>query len=501
MFAFAFLDARSRRLWLGRDPFGIKPLFFAVRNRTFAFASELRPLLELGFAPRVVEPAPLFDYLRHAVTDHAEKTPIRGVRQLMPAHALEVDVDSCTVKPPHRYWSPSRVTRAAVTREAAVEELRALFNHSVRLHWRADVPVAATLSGGIDSSAIVSTIERQQGSASLAVFSYIADDPSIGEERYVDAVAGPLGLRPRKIHITAEQLAADLDSLILTQEQPFTTTSIWAQRCVFDRVHDEGFKVVADGQGADELFAGYPVFRAARLATLIRRGKWPQAVRLLHSMPAPRALPLLQAVGSLMPRGWKETARHLIGRPTMPPWLEASWFDRYGGASARPFAGNGSTTDLTAHLYDATVATSLPMLLRYADRSAMAVSLENRVPFLTMPLAEFALSLPDDFLIGPDGTTKTLLRAAMRGVVPDLILDRRDKIGFVTPEARWFTESAALRRHLGMSLDRPLPPCFPPSLATRLRAVAAGRAPYGPDVWRCWNALRWAELLRLDFPE
>jgi asparagine synthase (glutamine-hydrolysing) len=457
--------------------------------------------LELGFAEHVVEPAPLFDYLRHAVTDHAEKTPIRGVRQLLPAHALEVDVDRCTMNPPQRYWSPSCVTRESITREAAVEELRALFNHSVRLHWRADVPVAATLSGGIDSSAIVSTIERQQGSVPLAVFSYIADDPSIGEERYVDAVAAPLGLRPRKIHIAAEQLAADLDSLILTQEQPFTTTSIWAQRCVFDCVHDEGFKVVADGQGADELFAGYPVFRAARLATLIRRAQWPQAVTLLRSMPSPRAVPLLQAVGSFMPRGWQETARRLIGRPTMPRWLDGSWFARHGAASARPFAENGSTTDLTAQLYDATVATSLPMLLRYADRNAMAVSLENRVPFLTTALAEFALSLPDDFLIGADGTTKTLLRAAMRGVVPDLILDRRDKIGFVTPEARWFAESAALRRHLGTSLDRPLPPCFPPDVATRLRAVAAGRAPYRPEVWRCWNALRWAELLKLDFPE
>ena len=270
---------------------------------------------------------------------------------------------------------------------------------------------------------------------------------------------------------------------------------------MFGRVHDDGFKVVADGQGADELFAGYPVFRAGRLATLIRRAQWPQVLTLLRSMPAPRALPLLQAAGSLMPRGLQETARRLVGRPTMPPWLDAAWFARHGAVPARPFAGHDSTTDLTAQLYDATVATSLPMLLRYADRNAMAVSLENRVPFLTTPLAEFALSLPDDFLIGPDGTTKTLLRAAMRGVVPDLILDRRDKIGFVTPEARWFTESAALRRHLGTSLDRPLPPCFPPSLAIRLRAVAAGRAPYSADVWRCWNALRWAELLKLDFPE
>ena len=101
------------------------------------------------------------------------------------------------------------------------------------------------------------------------------------------------------------------------------------------------------------------------------------------------------------------------------------------------------------------------MLLRYADRNAMAVSLENRVPFLTTALADFALSLPDELLIGRHGTTKKVLRAAMRGVVPDTILNRRDKIGFVTPEARWFAESAALRGQLAAAIDRkPLPPCF-----------------------------------------
>jgi asparagine synthase (glutamine-hydrolysing) len=140
------------------------------------------------------------------------------------------------------------------------------------------------------------------------------------------------------------------------------------------------------------------------------------------------------------------------------------------------------------------------MLLRYADRNAMAVSLENRVPFLTTALADFAFSLPDDLLIGPAGTTKRVLRAAMRGIVPDVILDRRDKIGFVTPEARWFAQSATLRASLTEVISQPLPSCFAPALIGHLRAVVDMRAPYGPEVWRCWNVLRWAELLRLEFP-
>ena len=158
-------------------------------------------------------------------------------------------------------------------------------------------------------------------------------------------------------------------------------------------------------------------------------------------------------------------------------------------------------TDLKAQLYDATVATSLPMLLRYADRNAMAVSLENRVPFLTTALADFALSLPDELLIDSEATTKKVLRTAMQGVVPDAILNRKDKIGFLTPEGRWFSQSAALRAQLAAAADQPLPPCFAPALRDRLRAVAEGRAPYESEVWRCWNAIRWSQLLQLEFPD
>jgi len=500
MFAFAFCDTVRRRLWLARDPFGIKPLFFSVRDRRIAFASEMRPLVALGFADRSVEPSALFDYLRHAITDHGELTMIHGVRQLQSAHVVDIDLTKGEVGLPQRYWMPSLAKRTSATLETASEQLRELFKESVRLHMRADVPVAATLSGGIDSSAIVGMIERVQGNDSLAVFSYIADDASIGEERYVDVVAEAAHITPRKIHLNPEQLAYELDGLILTQEQPFTTTSMWAQNRVFRRVHEDGFKVVMDGQGADELFGGYPVFRAARLATLIRQRQWTATLSFLRSMPSSRTTPLLRAISSLLPRGLQETARRIVARPSIPPWLNADWVERYGIPSARPHAEADAASDLVGDLFDATVSTSLPMLLRYADRNAMSVSLENRVPFLTTALTEFAFSLPDSLLIGPDGTTKYVLRRAMRGIVPDEILDRRDKIGFATPEARWFAETRVLRARLGAILMRPLPLCFSAGLSALLREVAAGTAPYTPEMWRCWNVLRWADLLQLEFP-
>jgi asparagine synthase (glutamine-hydrolysing) len=334
----------------------------------------------------------------------------------------------------------------------------------------------------------------------MSVFSYVADDPAIREEHFLDIAADSAGVRPRKIYLDPEQLAEQLDSLILTQEQPFTTTSMWAQNRVFYQVHDETFKVVIDGQGADELFAGYPVFRAARLSEIIRRGDWASALRFIGSIPDRRGTLVLRAIGDLLPQRIRERARGIVGRPTVPAWLDAQWFERHCAASERPSLGSGAPSELRRQLFDAMSATSLPMLLRYADRNAMAFSLENRVPFLTTTIAEFAASLPDDLLIGPDGTTKRVLRSAMRGVVPDVILERRDKIGFATPEARWFRSTPALRTLLQDVAKRPLPTCFARGLRTELSAVAEGRAEYRPEIWRCWNVLRWADLMELEFP-
>jgi asparagine synthase (glutamine-hydrolysing) len=129
----------------------------------------------------------------------------------------------------------------------------------------------------------------------------------------------------------------------------------------------------------------------------------------------------------------------------------------------------------------------------------MAVSLENRTPYLTADLACFALSLPDSLLIGDDGTTKTLLRRALRGLVPDAILDRRDKIGFATPQAEWFARSPALRALVADSVTGPRPPCLAPPAIARLGAVATGTATMTAADWRCMNVIRWARVMRAVF--
>jgi asparagine synthase (glutamine-hydrolysing) len=497
MFAFAYIDADARHILLARDPFGIKPLYIAERGGAIAFASEIRPLVELDFASRLVAPQALFSYLRHAVTDYGQSTFFAGIRQVPAGQVVRIALDGARVEEPRRYWEPTPAPRLGF--DAAAEELGKRFRDSIKLHLRADVPVATTLSGGIDSSAIVAVADRLRGDRPLATFSYIADDPALDEEAYVDAVASAIHVTPRKIRLAPDQLADELDGLILAQEQPFTTTSIWAQNRVFRFISHERFKVVLDGQGADELLAGYPVFRAARLATLLRAGRWIEALAFVRSLPSGRRELVALTLARFVPPDLQEGLRRLVGRPIVPDWLDRAWFASHDPAWSRPRAEDCGGSVLASDLHDATFASSLPMLLRFADRNAMAVSVENRVPFLVPALAEFCLSLPDEFLIGPDGGMKRLLRAAMRGTVPEVVLERRDKIGFATPEARWFAASPALKQLLRDAAGEKMPACFAPDLPQRLRAVADGSAPYGAEIWRCWNVLRWATLMRAEF--
>lgn len=492
MFAFARLDRRRGTLLLARDPFGIKPLYYAVGPDRFAFASEIRALLTLDFVGRRANPAAVFRYLRQAETDGSGETLFADIRELPPAHAVELSLDA--PQSPHifRYWTPSRRSLPAKLDERALR-LRELFLHSVVLHRRADVPVAATLSGGIDSSGIVAALRQQEPQTPLAAFSFLADDPAVAEERWARLVADATGAALRPVRLNPDKLATDLDRLIQTQEQPFTTSSMWAQAEVFRAVHEAGFKVALDGQGADEMFAGYPVFRAAYAAGLLRQGRLGEAQRLLRAAPG-GSLPLgLQALATFLPGAARPLLRRLAGKPVLPDWMQAGWF----AAVPMNDMARGSLTSLQADLARSRERTSLPMLLRYADRNAMAVSVENRVPFLTPDLAEFALSVPDSDLIDDAGTTKAILRRALRGLVPDAVLDRRDKIGFVTPEAKWFAASPALRAMLERAASA-LPACFTPAAAERLRAVAAGRATHDGATWRIFNLTRWAELLRVE---
>lgn len=503
MFAFALLDMEENALYLVRDFFGIKPLYYTAFPGGLAFASEIPSLLSLPGVRRRVNPERLYAYLRFGLTDHGGETLFAGVRQVPPGHYLRVPLEAPDRAELVRYWRLFPEEGGNLSFKGAAERLRELFLESVRLHLRSDVPLGFALSGGIDSSAIVCAVRHLEPSLELHAFSFVAEDEGVSEERYVDQVVRACGVRVHKVRISPEELAQDLDSLVRVQGEPFGSTSIYAQYRVFRRAREEGIKVMLDGQGADELLAGYVPYGAARVASLLASGRPLEALSFLlrFSRLPGREGTWKRVLGRLLPPALQPLARRLGGEALLPPWLNPSWFAERGVVPKPPSRLLGPHRDhLRQELLEALTETSLPMLLRYEDRNSMAHSIESRVPFLTPELAQFVLSLPEGYLLAPDGTSKAVFREAMRGLVPEGVLARKDKIGFATPELRWLRALGPWVEALlqGEAL-RSIPALRPEEVLKEWREVAEGRKRFDFRVWRWVNLVAWSEAFGVAY--
>jgi asparagine synthase (glutamine-hydrolysing) len=503
MFAFAVIDIDAQKLFIARDFFGIKPLYYAQWQDGFVFASEINAILRLPGFSRRVNAQRLYDYLRFGITDHGGETMFGDIKQLPPAHFLEVSLETVHVTGPTRYWNIDLGHKAELSFDRAAQRLRDLFLESVSLHLRSDVPIGAALSGGVDSSSIVAVMRHLHPDLAIHAFSYIAEDPAVSEERWVDVVGASSNLIVHKVKPKPEELASDLEALVALQGECFASSSIYAQQCVFREAQSAGMKVMLDGQGADEMFGGYENYTAARFASLLRRGNVTEAIRFFRNSSKRHTGDTwrmwLRGADFLIPASLQASLRSWIGEPFMPRWLNSGWFDDRN-VKYKSFGYRSGTDVLRQALWDTVTETSLPALLRYEDRNSMAFSIESRVPFLTPALVEFVFALPEEYIIAPDGTTKAIFRKAMEGIVPDSILRRRDKIGFATPEKQWLLAlrpwvEGLIRSEAAMRI----PAINVGELQREWRDIAAGDKRFSFRVWRWLNTILWVEKFGVEF--
>ena len=497
MFAFAVYDRSRERLTCVRDAFGIKPLFYTQTEQGVFFASEQHALQAL----RAQSPRPDlqrgYDYLVHASYDSHERTFVEGVRHLLPGTLLEIDLVSPAATRATIWWqAPTRQTTRLSFR-GAVEAVREQFLHNIKLHLRSDVPLGAALSGGIDSSAVVCAIRHVEPDMPIHTFSYIAKGSDVSEENWVDLVNHTADAIPHKVTAVAGELARDLDTIISAQGEPFGSTSIYAQYRVFQLARDHGITVTLDGQGADELLAGYVGYPGQRMQSLWENGEYLEMARFARdwsNWPGRSYLLAWLHFGRLLlPDDLYRHARKTFGRDFRPDWLKVDMLKDAGVVLQEPRPGlrpNNRGRRVVEQLAYSLQTQGLPHLLRHGDRNSMAFSIESRVPFLTIPMANLLLSLPENYLISDSGETKHVFRAAMRGIVPDAILDRRDKIGFATPERAWFL-SIAPQVRTWLQDAAMIPFLDEKALLREFDQIIARKAPFTWQVWRWVNYVRW----------
>lgn len=441
MFAFVVLDKHNATLTCVRDAFGIKPFFYTAEGDGFRFASELPALLQLLPTKPALNQQRAYDYLVHGDYDSTSDTFYAGVHHLPPGHWLSVDLAKGLHAVPQRWWVPTIEERPGWRFDDAVEQVREQFLHNIRLHLRSDVPLGAALSGGIDSSAVVCAMRHVAPDLPIHTFSYIAAGSEVNEERWVDLVNAHVGAISHKVAVTPQELMRDLDDMIRVQGEPFGSTSIYAQYRVFQLAKENGIAVTLDGQGADEMLAGYNGYPGQRLRSLIEMGQWGKAWKFWNAWaqwPGRSHVQGAKWLVSEMTEGALHTAlRKLNGMHNAPRWINANVLREQGVQLEKTHAfpefnipGRRVMDELAVSLH----RRGLTWLLRHGDRNSMRFSIESRVPFLTLDMVNLLLSMPEEYLISPRGETKHVFREAMRGIVPEEVLNRKDKIGFSTPE-------------------------------------------------------------------
>ena len=501
MFSFVIYDKKFNTLSCVRDAFGIKPFFYDLNSDRFVFASEQSALLAIRNEKPQVNWQRSYDYLVHGIYDNEEETFISGIKHLMPGYLLEIDLANKQFSHPVCWWKPDLNKPSDLTFEQATEAVREQFLHNIRMHLRSDVPLGAALSGGIDSSAVVCAMRHVEPDLPINTFSYIASGTDLSEEVWVDKINAFTNATPHKVSATGVDLANDLDTMIKSQGEPFGSTSIYAQYRVFQLAHENNVTVTLDGQGADELLAGYNGYPGPRILSLLEKGEILSAHRFIRQWsqwPGRSYKQALLYLGRLiLPEGLYTGARKCLGRDFKPSWLNIDMLCEGGVRfnEQRPLrAKENEGRRVLEYLATTLQNRGLSHLLRHGDRNSMRFSVESRVPFLTLNMADLMLSLPENYLISDTGETKSVFRAAMRGIVPDDVLDRRDKIGFATPEKDWLLSMAEIVREWLQSSEQ-VPFLNRKALLENFDAVVDGKLAFSWQIWRWINFVRWYEMI------
>lgn len=500
MFAFIMLDTVKRSLFAARDRFGVKPLYWwRAPNKTLAFASEIKAFTALpGWRARLHSQG-AYDYLVWGLTDHTPRTMFRDVFPVPPGHYLELSGNFEADPKPQSWYRLPKTVGAPQSLDEASSRWRELFADAVRLRLQADTPVGTALSGGLDSSSIVCVTHqlRRDNTQARRAFSARSDVPGYDEGQFMDCVVAATGVEQSSTWPGPDELLRTVSDITWQMDEPFGSASVFAEWKVFETVGATDVRVTLDGHGGDETLAGYRDYAGPFLGNLFRQGRWLHLVREFHAYMAngnvsPRQL-VEYFVDSAAPAAIAHLLKQLAGRTTATP----SWIDsaRLPHLARSPFERASNIRELAdVHLR----STSLPMQLHWNDRNSMRFSVESRAPFLDYRLVEFAMSLDDDLKI-KEGESKRILRRAMAGIVPQAVLQRRDKMGFVTAEEIWVRRyrpsqfAAAFENAVRASSG-----ILTPAALEMGKAMLEGGVPYNNRFWRILNFGVWVSRFNVD---
>jgi asparagine synthase (glutamine-hydrolysing) len=442
MFAFAIWDEKEKEFFAGRDRFGEKPFYYIYEagNKTFLFASEIKAFWSIGLG-KAFNKKMLFNFLTIGYTDNPtqpDETFYDDVKKLPAANFLKIRMRSDILMEEERYWDIDIESQEeTMSDQDAIAKFNELFKTSIKRRLRSDVPLGTSLSGGLDSSSIAARITKHQTSnVKLQTFSAIFPGFEKNEEKHIGEVADHFSLQSFKIVVGDNEIPELFQKIILQQDEPFGSAGTLPQYKVFELAKQNNVKVLLDGQGADEILAGYHKYYKWYWQELFRKRKLISSGELkkANEIGVTEKFEFKNIIASLLP----DFASVFLERQYLLHALRQEDLSKefVHLQSKEAYYTTPAIFTLNGVLYFNTCVHGLEELLRYADRNSMAHGREVRLPFLSHELVEFLFLLPSDFKIR-DGWTKWTLRKAMENSLPSSITWRTDKVGLEPPQQSW----------------------------------------------------------------
>ena len=508
MFAFLLYDLHAGRLLGARDRYGVKPLYYwySPDRRYMAFASEIKQFTVLPeWTPRI-NGRMAYDFLLYGLTDHSDETMFEPVRQLKGGECFVAPVQELRRGVPVWRWYERSSSESRLSLNDAAVALKGHITNAVALRLRSDVPFGYSISGGLDSSTIVcfaSKLHEQKGNLCSHKSFFCACDEvrKLDERDYALEAAKASNVELLIASTSLSELMSILDTMIWHMDEPFKTTSAYAEWTIYRLMAQNNVIVSLNGHGADELMGGYLSFAYIYLANLLISLKLSDFYRDYVSIIGPNGIGSFYSLYKLMEPFFPHMAIWLIrnivqSRALFPKWINVK---RLNTEHHCPdVITQGINHDFQRVCTNELMASNLPSQLRWADRSSMAHSHESRQPFLDFNVVDFYAVLPTSYLIG-DGFTKRILRLAIQGVVPEIIRLRKTKLGFVTPEEYWLRKQAP---EMFMTIVEDAVNCsdgiFTSDLIKIARNMLKGTLSYSGLLWRIVAFDRWRKVFNIE---
>lgn len=424
MWAFILYDNIKKEVFISRDRYGVKPLHYFFGDGYILFASEIKALLCDERIKRVANDELVYDFLVDSLLDHTDSTFFKDIYKIPPASyaIIRLDEEIDSICPILYYEVDFSKIDNNLKFEDARDEFRFIFNDSIGKRLRSDVPVGTCLSGGLDSSSIVTAVSRvfSERSEEQHTFSFTPSDKRINERKYVDDVLAGKNIVPHFINDNDFEIESDFLQLIDAQEEPFRTMSMFAGYLVYKTARENGIIVLLDGQGADEILCGYRKSRIYNIKRLVRDQHYLTATKEF-------LLSISQVETTSSIKADMEKVKKIFNNQNE---FKSNYIreDFLLAHFSKNIYGDGDFQNADVKLI------SLPILLRYVDRNSMAVSVESRLPFLDYRLVDLCAKIPVSMKI-KNGYSKYIMREALE--LPHSIKYRKSKFGFTVPETMW----------------------------------------------------------------